>query len=357
MFQDDAAEDNAKEDMEYYPVNSTGRQGCSLSSGEPPRPDTSGMNAAKAHEAIKVWRVLRKAHMDKMQRECRPLFGSNAITEIEYSGVVDARLWLMSDVEVTPLLKGHTFPTKEILLIQIAEEANFCGCQIAIVPSNNYQVYVRGCAGSLFQIKASCSIKLGWNVTTIETREVTKANNDPTDEIVYDIEEKETDEDEASLEEDDADGKVKAVRQRTPIKSRWIVHLLLNEIAEKPDMSDVEMKHVVSVYVKEKFITSSLLQNARTMARDEIFGDQATNVFFANGLVEKMKECGVDVKVLMKDWHQVLWMLEPVVPSDHMRKNKAEGKLMTKAEKIELSSIGNWRTRRYKKMEDLVNPN
>jgi hypothetical protein len=66
----------------------------------------------------------------------------------------------MSDVEVTPLLKGHTFPTKEILLIQIAEEANFWGCQIAIVQSNNYQVYVWGCTGSLFQIKAFCSVKL-----------------------------------------------------------------------------------------------------------------------------------------------------------------------------------------------------
>ncbi len=68
-----------------------------------------------------------------MQREQRTLFGSNATTEVEYSGVVDAQLWLMLDVEVTPLLKGHTFPTKEILLIRIAEEANFCGCQIAIV--------------------------------------------------------------------------------------------------------------------------------------------------------------------------------------------------------------------------------
>jgi hypothetical protein len=119
--------------MEYYRVYSTGRRGRSHSSGGPPRPDTSGMSAAEAQEAIKVWRVIRKAYTDKMQREHRTLFGSNAAREIKYSGVVDARLRLMLDVEVTPLLKGHTFPTKEVLLIQIAEEANFCGCQIAIV--------------------------------------------------------------------------------------------------------------------------------------------------------------------------------------------------------------------------------
>jgi hypothetical protein len=58
------------------------------------------------------------------------------------------------------------------------------------------------------------------------------------------------------------------------------------------------------------------------MARDEIFGDPAAKVFFANGLVEKMKECGIDVKVLMKDWQQVLRVLEHVVLSDHIEKNK-----------------------------------
>ncbi len=58
------------------------------------------------------------------------------------------------------------------------------------------------------------------------------------------------DEDKASLEEDDADRKVKAVCQRTPIKSCWIVPLLLKVIAEKPNMSNAEMKHVVSMYVK-----------------------------------------------------------------------------------------------------------
>ncbi len=108
---------------------------------------------------------------------------------------------------------------------------------------------------------------------TIQTREATNANDDPTEEVVYDGEEKVADEDKASSKEDDADRKVKAVRQRTPIKSRWIVPSLLNEIAEKPNMSNADMKHVVSTYVKEKFITSSLLQNSRIMARDEIFGN------------------------------------------------------------------------------------
>ncbi len=105
LFQDDTLEENAKDDLEYYCVVSTGRWGHSLSSGGPPRPDTSGMSAAEADETIKEWRVLRKAYTDKVQREQRMLFGSNAANEIEYSGVSDAGLWLMMDVEVTPFVE------------------------------------------------------------------------------------------------------------------------------------------------------------------------------------------------------------------------------------------------------------
>ncbi len=187
-------------------------------------------------------------------------------------------------------------------------------------------------------------------MTSINTREVTKANDDPANEFLHDGEEKVADEDKASVEEDDADGTEKAVCQCTPVKSRWIVPLLLKEIMEKPNMSNAEMKHLVSAYVKDKFITNALLQNARTMARDEIFGDLATNVLFANGFVQKMKELGVDVKVIMKDRQEVLRMLERVVLSDQIRKNKAEGKLMTKGEKIEF--ITKWKLTSKDVLED-----
>jgi hypothetical protein len=139
------------------------------------------MSRAKAQEAIKEWRVLCKAHMD-MQRKHRTLFGSNAATKIEYSGVVDARLQLMLDVEVAPLLKGHTFPMKEILFSRIAEEANSAAVRLPLFEAITTR-YVQGCAGSLFQVKAFFSIKLGWEVTTIQTREVTKANDYPTEEL------------------------------------------------------------------------------------------------------------------------------------------------------------------------------
>ena len=45
-------------------------------------------------------------------------------------------------------------------------------------------------------------------------------------------------------------------------------------MGEMPNMSNREMKNLIAAYyVKEKYMTPSLLQNARTFVREIIFGD------------------------------------------------------------------------------------
>jgi hypothetical protein len=90
-----------------------------------------------------------------------------------------------------------------------------------------------------------------------------------------------------------------------------------------------------AAYVEEKFMTPSLLQNARTFTRETIFGDPSANVFFANALVDKMKDGGHDAMVVTKGCLEVLTIFKHVVLSDKMRKNKATGKLMSRQEKID----------------------
>jgi hypothetical protein len=93
-----------------------------------------------------------------------------------------------------------------------------------------------------------------------------------------------------------------------------------------------EMKNLLAVYVKEEFMTSSLIQNAWSFACDEIFGDPLQNVMVSNALVDKIEEGGHDVIMVLRDWLEVMKMLEHVVLSDKMRKQKAQGKLMKKNE-------------------------
>jgi hypothetical protein len=108
-------------------------------------------------------------------------------------------------------------------------------------------------------------------------------------------------------------------------------------------MSNREMKNLIAPYVKDKFMTPSLLQNIRTIAREIIFGDPSANVFLANASVDKMTDGGHDVMVVTKGCSEVLTILERVVLSEKMRKNKATGKLMTRQEKIEY--VTKWKSK------------
>ena len=117
-------------------------------------------------------------------------------------------------------------------------------------------------------------------------------------------------------------------------------------ISKAPNLSNREMKNILSDYIKVKFQSTSLLQNARTFARTEIFGDPANNVLFLNGLVEKMKGGGHHVLAVIKERSEVMKMLERVVLSEEMTRTKAAKKLMTKAEKI--SYVKNWKAKNRK---------
>ncbi len=117
----------------------------------------------------------------------------------------------------------------------------------------------------------------------------------------------------------------------TPIKSCWILPIFKDEIAVMLNMSNIEVTNLITNFVKEIFITSSLLQNAQTFAREKIFGDPSKNALFATALVELMKEGNHDVQFIVKGLVEVLRMLECMDLSNKIRKNKASGNFDDKA--------------------------
>jgi hypothetical protein len=98
-----------------------------LMDGGPPRPYTKDMTAVGAAMAINDWRVTRKAFRDKQTHLLRTSTEST-VSDLIFTGVLIERLRTMTEVEDTPLKVDDTFPSKEILLIRTAEEANFSGC-------------------------------------------------------------------------------------------------------------------------------------------------------------------------------------------------------------------------------------
>jgi len=254
-------------------------------------------------------RKVRKAYTNKLKRELRKKCGSNSDLDMEYSGVLNKHMRLMTNVETSLLLIDHTFLTKKILLIQIAEEANYWNCQITIQQSNNFQVHTPGSKGSISTVHAISTATCSWKVSKCITREVRLFDN-------FAVVDKDVDgaiaesEPGVEIEEGDANGFSMRVRDSSPLKSRWFVPMIGDHIAELPNISNKDIKTIIGDYVNAKFITPSLLQNSRTAARAKVFGNPSKNVMFANSLVDKLKEGGHNVKMITKERKEILVMLE-----------------------------------------------
>ncbi len=251
-----------------------------------------------------------------------------------YTGDLNDQLRTMAEDESSPLMLDHTFPTKEVPLLRIAEEANLNGCHVSSKRSDDYRVQVVGSSDSLFKIYAVFVSTYGWKLTKCETRHDLLSQEETTAldgvEVIPNNGSDVVGDDKVCANED-----ISHNRAHTPIKSQLILPFLNDELGEMPNMSNREMKNLIALYVKDKFMTPLLLQNTRTSAREIIFGDPSANVFLANALVDQMKDGGHDVMVVTKGCLEVLTMLEHLVLSDKMRKNKATGKLMTRQEKID----------------------
>ena len=98
---------------------------------------------------------------------------------VEHSGVLTDVLRMMTEVQASPLLVGHTFPDKELLLLRIGEEANISGCRVSCKRSDDYRVQIYGSdSSSSFCVKAVFSISAGWKITTAETRDIALSQAD-----------------------------------------------------------------------------------------------------------------------------------------------------------------------------------
>jgi hypothetical protein len=70
----------------------------------------------------------------------------------------------MTAVKAEPMIVGHNYLSKEILLMHIAEEANLHSVEAATNRSCDKQVFFQGRAGAVFTVKARHSAEKNWTV-------------------------------------------------------------------------------------------------------------------------------------------------------------------------------------------------
>jgi hypothetical protein len=250
--------------------------------------------------------------------------------EGDYTGVCMDLIRLMTKVALFPLMEGHTFPNKEILLIQIAEEANILGVQVGIKRSDQFQLVVKGLKGKAFHVQGTCGDKTGWKVSICITREtpfeasVAKSTPDlPPDEGYVD---------EGNANDDSV--KEKRLQDRTPIKLRWLVPLIQSIISERPNDSNKELKELLKLYVKDIFLTASVLRNTQSDARATVFGNVVDNVQYVDVVVGRLEAAGHDIVVTTHPAKEIRRMLNCVIISEQIKKLKAKEKTMSCEVKI-----------------------
>ena len=140
----------------------------------------------------------------------------------------------MSIVADSTMAVDHTYPSKEVALIRIAEEAKYSGCQVTIERSDLMRVQAYGRNGSSFVVKVVCSDKFSWRVSTCDTRSTASMNVDVSITVqaqagvvtegmtVHDDDDVIGEEDTADNNDDTIEDNDDTIKSgRTPFKSRW----------------------------------------------------------------------------------------------------------------------------------------
>ncbi len=89
------------------------------------------------------------------------------------------------------------------------------------------------------------------------------------------------------IEKGNADGNNPCLQDCSPMRTRWLLPLVVPANMEKPNISNSDMKELVKYYVKDKFVSNANMQNVRLIAREK-FMDNHENVCYTNALVINM---------------------------------------------------------------------
>ena len=136
---------------------------------------------------------------------------------------------------------------------------------------------------------------------------------------------------------------------RTPFKAEWLVFILTPDIRSTPNLSNKRCKIILTPYMKSKFMTNNLLQNARKLAKTKVFGDPNHNVQYAHALCAEMRTQGHDIIHVEKNAKEVRSVLEHLIVTDEAQKQKRNGVKMTAQDKKDY--LMKWRN----KHADLLN--
>jgi len=262
LFYDDNDDDlNWLEGGKYHVPSVRGKGGGRQPNpNRPPRPNTDGMSADEAKNALDHWEKDCRSTKDKARRALAHQVsqGEGSLDDSRsFTGVCDLTMRLMTEVKLHPLQIEHTFPTKNITLLRIAEGANLWGVRIILKQSDTHQIRVVGLQDTFHVVAYFSDSRSEWKITKCDIQH-SKVNGQPPvqpltdDDIPHDS----AVDDMLHMEVGHADGdvptptntgvrgrpqlpmcgrgkvKVKQPRIRSPLKSKWLIPIVKVEVSQ-----------------------------------------------------------------------------------------------------------------------------
>jgi hypothetical protein len=98
----------------------------------------------------------------------------------------------------------------------------------------------------------------------------------------------------------------KRKKRRSPIKSKWLMPLIKERIAEQPTMSNKEYTYLLCLHACEDFLTIMILQTIKKLCRFKIFGNPTENVHYTTAMMRVMTIRGHKVEAIIKTASNVM---------------------------------------------------
>lgn len=127
--------------------------------GGPALPEYDGMTAAEADEARINYNQEHKKFRDELRRERLQSTRGDSFDDAEYTGDLTPKLLLMADIHSSHLKLGQTFPDRDLSILRVAEEANYCGISFSTNKNDDLKLHCNG--PNSFLVRATNSDKCG----------------------------------------------------------------------------------------------------------------------------------------------------------------------------------------------------
>ncbi len=123
---------------------------------------------------------------------------------------------------------------------------------------------------------------------------------------------------------DDTPTKEPPEKPTLPFWTKWIVPLIILVIVDTPGISNKNLKQFLSGYGKDHALSDSILQEARTGAKAQLFGKSEENVQYAKGMKTYLERSGHVIELHYTSRKETVRNVEHLVVSKELLHLKAK---------------------------------